>query len=240
MKNLKMNINRCPKIKNFLRPFYYHLSGISSTPLTKEILQRLINKPDPTIFEIGCNNGHHTLWFLEIFDNPKIFCFEPEPRAALRFKNNIGERSNVKLFEVALSNNNGETTFYQSGGKKTESRPEGWDQSGSIRKPKNHITFYPEITFKNTLKVKTITLDTFCHEQGIESVDFIWMDAQGAEIDVLRGGRYSLSTTRYIYTEYSNVELYEGQVTFKQLKQELRTHSVLKRYPTDVLFQRLQ
>ena len=53
------------------------------------------------------------------------------------------------------------------------------------------------------------------------------MDVQGAEIDVTRGGRNALISTRYLYTEYSNEELYEGQLSLKQLLKELADFGVI-------------
>ena len=71
--------------------------------------------------------------------------------------------------------------------------------------------------------------------QGIAQVDLIWMDVQGAEADVFRGGRETLAKTRFIYTEYGETELYQGQLPFRQLLAEVPDFKVLARYPTDVL-----
>ena len=43
------------------------------------------------------------------------------------------------------------------------------------------------------------------------------MDVQGAERDVLQGSNTMLSNIGYIYTEYSNEELYEGQLDLRGL-----------------------
>nr|VFK11672.1 MAG: methyltransferase, FkbM family [Candidatus Kentron sp. LPFa] len=105
--------------------------------ITRERLRECVGKSDPTILEIGANDGMHTLWFLELFDNPRIYCFEPDPRAIERFRKKVGRHPNVTLFEMALSDYNGEAIFYQSNSQY------GWDQSGSIRKPKEHLTVFP-------------------------------------------------------------------------------------------------
>jgi len=193
-----------------------------------------VGKEDPTILEIGCNDGSHTLWFFEIFKNPKVYCFEPEPRAIQRFKEKVGNHPNVQLFEIALSDRRGETVFHQSGG--SHKQRTDWDLSGSIRKPKDHLHAYPWVTFDQTITVKTDTLDAWCNEHGIEHIDFIWMDVQGAEVDVFRGGKETLKNTRVIYTEYSNQELYEGQLSLKLLmKKYLQKFKILIRYRSDVL-----
>ena len=41
--------------------------------------------------------------------------------------------------------------------------------------------------------------------------------------------------TRFVYTEYSNRELYDGQHNLSDLRNELRDFRVLVRYPNDVL-----
>jgi FkbM family methyltransferase len=191
------------------------------------------------ILEIGANDGGHTQWFLEIFENPRIYCFEPDPRAAARLRKNIGNRPNVTLFELAMSDRDGEVTFYQSGGARNgdqlEAMPEGWDLSGSIRKPKDHLIIEPGVTFDQTIKVRTTSLDHWAAQHAIEDIDFIWMDVQGAERDVLSGGKETLARTRYLYTEYSEREMYEGQYSFRELVNALPGFEVVIRYPADVL-----
>lgn len=231
-----------PRLKKLLKSVYYFLrreTPIPSSGITKELIRDCVGKDNPTILEIGCNDGTNTLWFLEIFKNPKVYCFEPDPRASARFKRKVGQHASVNLFEIALSNRNGEIVFHQSGGS-FGGMTEGWDQSGSIRKPKDHLTVHPTVTFDQTITVKTATLDAWCSENRIEHIDFIWMDVQGAEIDVFNGGINALAKTDFIYTEYNNRELYEGQFTLKQLLERLRDFKVLIRYSDDVLLVRKQ
>ena len=40
---------------------------------------------------------------------------------------------------------------------------------------------------------------------------------QGAEGDMIAGGQATLARTRYLYTEYSNEEIYEGEPTLETL-----------------------
>ena len=122
--------SRLKKLNTFV---YYYLKReppVTESSITKEFICQLVSKPNPTILEIGCHDGSNTLWFLEIFDSPRIFCFEPDPRAASRFKQKIGNRPEVSFYEYAISNKNGAITFYMSSGQESEIMPEGWDCSG--------------------------------------------------------------------------------------------------------------
>ncbi len=243
----KRTLARFPRLKHLLTSIYYRCQGmppVSYSKITKELIRECVGKEDPTILEIGCNDGGHTLWFLEIFKNPNIYCFEPDPRAIARFKTKVGRRSNINLFEIALSDHNGNVEFYQSSGQRdeeqTKSMPNGWDLSGSIRQPKDHLVVHPWIKFDHKISVTTSTLDSWCQKHGLGEIDFIWMDVQGAEIDVFRGGINTLNKTRFIYTEYNNQELYKGQLNLRHLMKYLKQFSVIIRYPGDVLIRNKQ
>jgi hypothetical protein len=45
----------------------------------------------------------------------------------------------------------------------------------------------------------------------------MWVDVQGAEDLVFSGGIETLKNTCYVYTEYCNRELYEGQINLNQI-----------------------
>jgi FkbM family methyltransferase len=244
MNLVRNQLKRYPRLKKYIKAPFYFIQGVPPvyyTEISPEFIRECVNKPDPVILEIGCNSGSHTLWFLDAFANPQIHCFEPDPRAINRFKKKVGQRNNVTLYEIALSDREGEITFHQSDGQRDERQvqqwPEGWDFSGSIRKPKEHLKEYPWVTFERSIAVKTATLDGWCREHNIDQIDFIWMDVQGAEMDVIKGGREALSKTHYLYTEYGTKELYEGQVTLKQLLKHLPQFKALIRYPNDILLQ---
>jgi hypothetical protein len=79
-------------------------------------------------------------------------------------------------------------------------------------------------------------LDTWAQQQGIGAIDLIWADVQGAEGDLIAGGKATLAKTRYFYTEYSNDEWYKGQPKLQQLSQMLDNFVIVRRFAMDVLF----
>jgi len=214
--------------------------GITKQPIDMAYLRRLIKKENPVILEVGAHDGEHSQWFLKSFENPRLFCFEPEPRAIKRFKSLIGENPAVSFFPLAVSDRVGTVEFFQSsgvppGGGFESIRSSGWDFSGSIKKPKTHLTDFPWIKFETSITVPTTTIDSWIEEQSISFVDLLWMDVQGAERNVLAGMQKSLSQIQYIYTEYNDRELYEGQPTLKQILDLLPTFKIVRRFKDDVL-----
>jgi len=205
-------------------------------------LVRLLGTRTPVILEVGANDGSHTLAFLELFRWARIYAFEPDPRAAKKFKSRV-LNSGVTLFEMAIGANDAEAAFHVSSGWPDQSEavkiayPEGWDMSGSLRAPKSVGKFWPWLKFDRTITVPVRRLDTWAAQHGITNVDLIWADVQGAEGDLIAGGHDTLARTRFFYTEYSNDEWYEGQPTLPELMDMLPNFRIVQRFTIDVLLE---
>lgn len=201
--------------------------------MNKQDIYNLINKKNPIIFEIGCADGKDTIEFINTFDGLKIYCFEPEPKNIQLVKNNIKYNDHY-LFEGVVSNIDGELLFNRS---RTDN-PSDLSYSGSVKKPKEHLIEWPFIKFDEQIKVKSTTLDTFCEQNEINFIDFIWADVQGAEEDLIKGGLRTLTNkVKFLYIEYSEKEYYEGQMNLNSIKDLLGSNWILLNdYGTDALF----
>ncbi len=194
-----------------------------------------------TIVEIGAHDGSDTFFLAELFPQATIYAFEPDPRAIAKLAAR-GPHPRIKAFATAIGAFDGEAEFYASGGLMPGATPaqekryrDGWDKSGSLRAPKNHLVTDPWVTFDQRIKVMVRRLDTWMNLHGIARIDFIWADVQGAEADMIAGAQNALAVTRYLYTEYSDDELYEGQPTLDQICASLPSFVVQKRYSSDVM-----
>ncbi len=230
-------------MKSFLREVkrvIRRLPKITPGEISRDLLVEILGPYPQLILEIGCNDGTHTNWFLELFPDAEIHCFEPDQRAIDRFRKTVSS-DHVTLHPIAISDRDGEVEFHVSGGgpddRDMSQFPEGWDYSGSIRPPKKHLECFPWCSFDKTTTVATRSLDSWRREQGLSdrTIDFIWADTQGAEVDLIRGGLETLGRTRYFYTEYSNREMYQGQINFRKLMQMLPNYRLVHRYAGDLL-----
>jgi FkbM family methyltransferase len=204
-------------------------------------LPGLLNRQDPVILDIGTNNGGHTRAFFDLFPFGLIHSFEPDPRCIAKFKANLASYPRAKLHEIAVGAFDGTAEFYASGGQNLAvgyTMPEGWDMSGSLRKPKDHLMVNPGITFDNKYPVQVVTLDTWFKLSGLDTIDFIWADVQGAESDLIEGGKETFARhVKYFYTEYSDAELYENQLNLAQILKLLPDYSIVTQFENDVLLQ---
>jgi hypothetical protein len=67
------------------------------------------------------------------------------------------------------------------------------------------------IQFKESITVRTETLEAFARQRSIKRIDFIHMDVQGAERLVLLGAASLLPRIGAIWLEVSDEALYKGQ-----------------------------
>src|SRR6266545_307290 len=178
-----------------------------------------------TFLEFGAHCGTDTQWLARI-PGVTLHAFEPDPR------NDPGALSNVTLHRAAVSSADGRAQFILS----DRGWGQPWTHSSSLKRPKHHLRRYP-VSFGAAIEVQTVTLDTFAREAGLTAVDFIWANVQGAEGDLARGGVEALRRTRYLFSEYSNDEMYEGQATLRELLACLPQFRVLELWPEHVLLE---
>jgi len=200
---------------------------LSQSPFPiKDWVQRTFCYSGPkTFLELGAHQGWDTAWMAEI-PSVTVHAFEPDPR------NNQAPRKNVTLRRAAIADSDGRGRLTLS----KQGWGHEWTHSSTMKRPKNHSRYFP-VTFGETIEVELLTLDTFYKRQGLDVIDFIWADIEGAEREMIRGGRQALARTRYLYTEYSDEELYENQATLKEIIDMLPDFRVLELWPEDVLLE---
>lgn len=94
-------------------------------------------------------------------------------------------------------------------------------QSSSILELGTHKDYYPHITVSEIKTVKTKRFDEIMKKENIkiDLYDFINLDVQGAELDVLKGfgNILKLESIKAIYSEVNLEELYIGAPNIKDL-----------------------
>ena len=205
-------------------------------------IKQFIQDLDIKVFvEIGMHFGIDTLDFRRMHPEARIISFEPDPRNIQMIKN-LGRNKICELYEIALSNTNESMDFYLSSGDSRGRVPEvilqqnDWSCSSSLKKPTGHLTLHKWITFPNKVVVPCCKLDDFEPLKNIK-IDFMWVDVQGAEDLVFSCAQETLKNTRYVYTEYCNQQLYEGQLNLQEVLKLFPGFRVLIDYGGDVLLQ---
>jgi FkbM family methyltransferase len=131
------------------------------------------------IFDVGGHQGITTQWFSRKARH--VHTFEPMPENVDTIRTTLAVRGikNVTVHPVAVSDHVGTDDFhiYQTRGHNSLGRT---NASG----------------YCYSISTKTTKLDDFADENGIESIDFLKIDVEGFELEVLKGSTKLLSTQR--------------------------------------------
>jgi len=203
-----------------------HYSG----DMTAADMVERIDSPIPLIVECGCHDGRDTEKFLAAFPACRMVCFEPDPRPLFRhdppgFFDRIPHCPQVQLVQAAVSDRDGFAILNRSSGDPPGACWAGvtdWDHSSSLFEPTGHLDKHAWCTFPegHRLEVTTIQLDTYMlhiRAPQVHEIDLIWADVQGAEAAMIRGATNTLKRTRWLYTEFYDEPMYEGQPSLQEI-----------------------
>ncbi len=130
-----------------------------------------------TIFDVGANVGQSALNYEFRFPKAKIYAFEPVRGTFEKLEQAVRGHPRIHPYQCGMGKDRGETIIHVS--------PINTNSSIVHGRPEDHG--------------ETIQLDSisrFCEEHKIETIDFLKIDAEGYEIEVLTGAAPMLKSQR--------------------------------------------
>lgn len=141
-------------------------------------------QPGMTVLDIGAHHGLYTLLASRrVGPKGQVIAFEPSPRErkALFRHLKLNRCTNVTVQGLALGNEEGEAILHIVQG--------GESGCNSLKPPVVKSGTSP-------VRVSVARLDDWLRKQGIERVDFVKLDVEGAELSVLKGARRLLESAK--------------------------------------------
>jgi FkbM family methyltransferase len=170
-----------------------------------------------SVIDGGANRGSFTDAFLELHRPERLVLVEAIPELAEKLRVRYEGMPGVSVISAALSDKNGEAQFEVN-------RSEASSSLLPID-PRNTAWFGRDLAVERTVQVSTMTLPALMAEQGLQTVDLLKLDLQGAERFVLTGGEAVLERIQVIYTEIFFEELYAGAWLFSEMNEFLAGRS---------------
>ncbi|WP_165759895.1 FkbM family methyltransferase [Falsiruegeria litorea] len=147
----------------------YSLMGISNG---ERWLSSLLEQ-DPVIFDVGFHDGESSSELLAVRPNARVHAFDPSRFAKSAHDTRFGDDARVSFHNMAISDAPGVLTFYDY---------ENMCNSLAPRKDDLDQT-------AQTYDVPVSTLDSVCAKEGIASINFLKIDAEGYDLNVIEGAR---------------------------------------------------
>lgn len=152
----------------------------------EEIFQHQIyrfttDRQTPRIIDGGANIGLSVLYFKSLYPNAEIFAFEPDEKIFEILETNVlnsSKSNSIHLIQKALWNQDTTLTFSSEGA-----------DAGRIEK---------EVKEHRSIQISAISLRPYLQE----FTDFLKLDIEGAELEVIQDCKDLLCNVQHLFVEY--------------------------------------
>ena len=134
-------------------------------------------------FDVGANDGSSSIHVAEKDSNCLVFAFEPTKKLYNELKEKTSHLKNYIVIPKAVSDFNGIEKFYIAG-------QADWGCSSLLKFSNKSKTEWPgrtDFVVTEEIYVDVIRLDDFMEENKISKIDFLHIDTQGSDLNVLKG-----------------------------------------------------
>lgn len=175
---------------------------------------RLLGPASRIVVDVGAHHGEELASYLAMFPAATVHAIEPTPASVEILTRTWGDDTRVRLHPYVLAENEGEARLHVY----AESE---WNSLAAYAPAHRPGSQGVEPT---QIDVRMSTLDQLCATCGIESIDLLKLDTQGAELRVLAGASRVLRErrVRLIALELLFVPLYENQADAEAVIARLR------------------
>ena len=165
------------------------------------------NLPIKGIIHIGAHEAEEYEDYKEVSVD-KIIWVEANPDLISYLENKFTGLNNIKIFNEAIFDEEKIVSFKISNNL----------QSSSILNLKEHKKLFPDVHYVKEIQTKTKRFDNLCIENNIDINDynFLNVDVQGADLNVILSFGDLLNKIDFIYSEVNTIEVYEGCHTIEQ------------------------
>ncbi len=175
------------------------------------------------IIDVGANTGQSIDLFLKLNPNCKIIAFEPIPRLFQKLKHKYSENPNIQLFQLGISDEISQKTFYENIVHSTSTFEELDSTSKYLKRKSIVLGVKPNEIVKKSYPVEVTTLSDFINNQCTEPIDILKIDTEGHEYSCLIGlfKSYLLCDIKYIQLEMHDDDMYLNRKSIKEISEIL-------------------
>jgi FkbM family methyltransferase len=208
-------------------------AGYNNCDMTKNGELDVVNnfiKPDHVVFDIGANKGDWSAYVLKTIPGIALYAFEPIPDIFVILKKNIPS-TNVAFFNIAVAEEDTTKAFFYY------AKNSVLCELSTLHRRSDEVE--QRFTMKPTvLSVPTKKIDSICKELGISHIDFMKIDTEGAELDVLHGARGLLERNAISILQFEYGGTYkDAQITLEEVYTFLTSHdySIFRMIPNGLI-----
>ncbi len=207
-------------------------------------LKKNIDKNINIFIDVGAHQGDTISEFLEIFSIKKIYAFEPSKENFIKLKKKVAELEKNKLVEIKISPFGlGDRNDILPLNEITDGVSNTFNSlninSRYFKKKKFVTTLFGIKKFiKNKVPTKVIRLKDFIEQEKIDKIDFMKIDTEGFEFNILLGLEKDISKVRFILFEHHYDNMIIKNYKFKDIHKLLNNNGFKKIFKTKMPFRK--
>lgn len=175
-----------------------------------KVIQK-IKRPDLISIDVGANIGMTSLALSALSPNGKVYSFEPSPRTYGLLQKNIDENGahNCDPINMACGSSKGTIEFHDN------------PNSASA----SHLSLTGTTLINGNCQVELTTIDDFVAVSNISAIDFIKVDVEGLELEVIKGAKNTISQfLPSLFIEFNSYALVSnGNINPREFISQLRS-----------------
>jgi len=177
--------------------------------------ENLLDQTNLTIVDVGAAGGMHDRWS-HLKTSINSILFEPDPEEFKKL--NLDQNNTSLVINSALSDQNKEVRFHVC----------KWQEVSSIYKPNLKVlSKYQDVDRFTVSKVITLqadSLNNLLEKERITEVDFMKIDTQGSELEILQGASNFLDGIIGLEVEVEFIKIYQDQPLFTEVDRFIESH----------------
>jgi len=197
------------------------LTGDGEEYVIKYLIERILARRPDVLFDVGANSGDYAKILSETFPSSQIYCFEPMPD---NFKKLTKQTAGLNTINILSALGSHEGTLKLHLGEHNSNGTMATAHKGTLE------TIFPFVGKIDEFESPMTTLDKFC-SNTISQIDFLKIDVEGSELDVLKGAANLIKSDRIkiIQFEFNEFNIFSKtfMYDFYELLKQYRFYRIL-------------
>ena len=192
------------------------------------------------VFDIGAHKGETINLFIKNFRVNKIYSFEASPInfKILKKKNIKHQRVQIILENIAVGSKNGIAQLKQVQESSSSTLSHINLDSNYFKKKKKILNFFSNKEYFHNIEVEIKTLNKYLDQNLIKFIDFLKIDTEGYEFEVLLGLKDKLKNVKIILFEHHFDDMLKKNYTFRDINSLLIQNSFRQIYKSKMPFRK--
>ena len=196
------------------------------------------------VLDVGAHKGETINLFLKNFKIKKIISFEASPKNFEFLKAKCDHfkkkyiNTNIIMENIALGDENKVHSFKQFNESSSSTIAEIDENSSYYKKKYKILNFFGKDKNYKTIEIQTNKLCDYMDENKLNFIDFLKIDTEGFECEILKGLENKITNVKIIMFEHHYDNMIKKKYTYSDINKYLSSKSFRKIYKAKMPFRK--